>query len=79
MIIRMRFLEVAKRWCVCPSDSELATISIAPAILAPRKIHTRGNSYTETLLSVDNPEKILRNRNKEKLGSPLFDTLSSHA
>ena len=28
---------------------------------------------------MDNPEKILRNRNKEKLGSSLFDTSSSQA
>ena len=28
---------------------------------------------------MDNQEKILRNRNKEKLGSLLFDTSSSHA
>ena len=27
------------------------------------------------LLSVDNPERILRNRNKEKLGSPLSQAL----
>ena len=39
----------------------------------------RGNSDTKTLLSVDNPEKILKNRNKEKSGSSLFDTSSSHA
>ena len=39
----------------------------------------RGNSDIKTLLSVDNPEKILRNRNKEKLGSLLFDTSSSQA
>ena len=48
-------------------------------ILASRKIHTRGNSETETLLSVDNLERILRNRNKEKLNSPLFRTSSSQA
>ena len=28
---------------------------------------------------MDNPERILRNRNKEKLDSPLFDTSSSQA
>ena len=28
---------------------------------------------------MDNPETILRNRNKEKLGSPLFNTSSSQA
>ena len=53
--------------------------SITLDILAPRKIHMRGNSDTKTLLSVDNPEKILRNRNKEKLDSLLFDTSSSQA
>ena len=74
---KTNFFEFARRLYVCPGDSKTATTNIALDILAPRKIHTRGNSNTKNLLSVDNPEKILRNRNKEKLGSPLFDTSSS--
>ena len=64
---------------VCPSDSTPASTNTTLDILASKKIHTRGNSDIETLLNVDNPEKILRNRNKEKLDSPLFDTSSSQA
>ena len=64
---------------VHPDDSMPTPTSTTLDILASRKIHTRGNSETETLLSVDNPERILRNRNKEKSDSPLFDTSSSQA
>ena len=64
---------------VRPGESTPAPTSTTLDILASRKIHTRGNSDTKTLLSVDNPEKILINRNKEKSGSPLFDTSSSQA
>ena len=37
----------------------------------------RGNPDPETLQSVENPEKILRDRNKEKVNFPLFETSSS--
>ena len=37
----------------------------------------RGNPNTKTLKSVEDPERILRNRNKEKVNSPQFDTSSS--
>ena len=37
----------------------------------------RGNPNPETLQSVENPEKILRNRDKENVDFPLFGTSSS--
>ena len=37
----------------------------------------RGNPNPETLQSVENPERILRNRNKENMDFPLFGTSSS--
>ena len=37
----------------------------------------RGNPDLETLQTVENPEKILRDRNKEKVNFPLFGTSSS--
>ena len=37
----------------------------------------RGNPDPETLQSVYNPKKIIRNRNKEKVDFPLFGTSSS--
>ena len=46
-------------------------------ILASRRIHTRGNPNPETLQSVENPERILRNRNKENVDFSLFGTSSS--
>ena len=71
--------EFARRLYVCLGDSTPTSTSITLDILASRKIHTRGNSDTEILLSLDNQERILRNRNKEKLGSPLFNTSLSKA
>ena len=37
----------------------------------------RGNPDPENLQSVENPEKILRNRSKEKVNFSLFGTSSS--
>ena len=37
----------------------------------------RGNPNTKTLQSVENKERILRNRNKEKVNIPQFYTSSS--
>ena len=73
----MEISEFSRRLYICPGDSTPVSTNTTLDILASRKIHTRGNSDTETLLTVDNPERILRNRNKEKLDSPLFDTSSS--
>ena len=70
----MEISEFTRRLYVCPGNFTPTSTSIALDILASRKIHTRGSSDTEILLSLDNPERILRNRNKEKLGSLLFDT-----
>ena len=42
-----------------------------------RRVHTRGNPNTKTLQSVENPERILRNRNKEKVNIPQFGASSS--
>ena len=45
-------------------------------ILASRR-HTQGNSDTEVLKSFEDPEKLFRRKNKEKLGFPLFGASSS--
>ena len=71
-----RNFEFMRRLYVCPGDSTPTSTSIALDILASRKIHTRGNPDPETLQSVDNPERILRNRNKEKVDFLLFGTSS---
>ena len=44
--------------------------------MASRRIHTRDNPNPETLQSVENIERILRNRN-ENVDFPLFRTSSS--
>ena len=41
------------------------------------KRHTRGNSDTEILKSFEDLEKLLKRKNKEKLGFPLFYASSS--
>ena len=46
-------------------------------ILASRR-HTRGNSDTEILKSFEDPEKLFKRKNKEKLDFPLFDPSSHH-
>ena len=45
-------------------------------ILASRR-HTRGNSDTEILKSFEDPEKLFKRNNKEKLSFPLFGASSS--
>ena len=45
--------------------------------LASRRIHMRGNPNPKNLQSVENPERILRSRNKENMDFPLFGTSSS--
>ena len=37
----------------------------------------RGNPNTETLQSVEDPERLLRNKNKEKINSSQFGASSS--
>ena len=39
--------------------------------------HTRGNSDTEVLKSLDDLEKLFKRKDKEKLGFPLFGASSS--
>ena len=39
--------------------------------------HTRGNSDTEVLKSFEDPEKLFKRKNKEKLDFPLFGPSSS--
>ena len=51
--------------------------NILEGILAPRRSHTRGNTNTETLLSVENPEILLRNRAKEQIDISQFGASSS--
>ena len=41
------------------------------------KIHTRGNSHTEVLRSLEDPEKLFRKRGKEKIDISLFGASSS--
>ena len=45
-------------------------------ILASRR-HTRGNSDTEILKNFEDPEKLFRRKNKEKIDFPLFGPSSS--
>ena len=45
-------------------------------ILALRR-HTRGNSDTEVLKIFEDPEKLFKRKNKEKLSFPLFGASSS--
>ena len=39
--------------------------------------HTRGNSDTEVLKSFEDPEKLFKRKNKEKIDFPLFGASSS--
>ena len=39
--------------------------------------HTWGNSDTQVLKSFEDPEKLFKKKNKEKLGFPLFEASSS--
>ena len=39
--------------------------------------HTRGNSDTEILKSLENPERLFKKKDKEKIGFPLFGASSS--
>ena len=39
--------------------------------------HTRGNSDTKVLKSFEDPEKLFKRKDKEKLGFPLFGASSS--
>ena len=62
---------------IFPGDSTPTLTSITLGILASRRIHTRGNLDPKTLQSVENLEKILRDRNKEKVNFSLFGKSSS--
>ena len=39
--------------------------------------HTRGNSDTKVLKSLEDPEKLFKRKDKENLGFPIFGTSSS--
>ena len=39
--------------------------------------HTRGNSDTKVLKSLEDPEKLFKKKDKEKIGFPLFGASSS--
>ena len=39
--------------------------------------HTRGNSNTKILKSFEDPEKLFKRKDKEKIGFPLFGASSS--
>ena len=45
--------------------------------MAPRRSHTRGNPNNETLLSVENPKRLLRNKGKEQIDISQFGASSS--
>ena len=51
----------------CPSDFTFILNSITEDILAFQRENMTGNPNTETLQSVENPERLLRNKNKEKI------------
>ena len=52
-------------------------INISEGILDPRRSHTRGNPNTEILLSVENPERLLRSKRKEQINISQFRASSS--
>ena len=54
----------ARRLYICPGNFTFILNSITWEILGFRRVHTRANTYTKTLQTVENPEIILRNRNK---------------
>ena len=62
---------------ICPGDSTLILSKISEGILAPRRSHTQGKPNTETLLSVENPEILLRNKGKEQINISQFVASSS--
>ena len=61
---------------ICPTDFSLNYFKFSKDILA-LKIHTQGNSDTEVLWSLEDPEKIFRKRDKEKIDISLFGASSS--
>ena len=66
-----------RRLYIFLGDFTLSLASVTRDMSTSRRIHTRGNHNLETLQSVENPERILRNRNKENVDFPLFGTSSS--
>ena len=65
-----------RRLYIFPGDSSLISVKISEDILASNR-HTRGNSDTEVLRSLEDPEKLFRKRGKEKIDISLFGALSS--
>ena len=61
---------------ICPGDFILNYFKISKDILASKR-HTQGNSDTEFLWSLEDPEKIFRKRDKEKIDISLFGASSS--
>ena len=66
-----------RRLYICPGDFIVKLFSeFKNNILASRR-HTRGNFDTEILKSFEDPEKLFKRKNKEKLDFPLFGPSSS--
>ena len=51
--------------------------SITEDVLAFKRVNIRGSPNTKTLQSMENPERLLRNKNKEKINSSQFGASSS--
>ena len=58
-------------------DSTSISSKILECILAPKRLHTWGNPNIETLLSVENTERLLRNKGKEQIDISQFGASSS--
>ena len=62
---------------ICPGEFTFILNSITEDILAFRRASTRGNPNTDILQSMENPQILLRNKNKEKINSSQFGASSS--
>ena len=61
-----------RRLHIFPGDFTFILNSIIEDILAFRRVNMRGNPNTETFQSVENLERLPRNKNKEKINSSQF-------
>ena len=62
---------------IFPGNFTFILNNIIEEILDLRRANTRGNPNTETLQSVEDPERLLRNKNKEIINSSQFSASSS--
>ena len=61
---------------IFPGDSSLDYFEISKDILASKR-RTQGNSDTEFLRSLEDPEKLFKKKDKEKIDISLFGASSS--